>query len=147
MVFIVVLIPIAFAGMKILQNYFELRHLENWDTLVSRDPSFGTPTLTVRGIIKDFKLDYTSVGFTTHHTFPAVVSLNITEFVWVDDGVCIGRNRSSIGIGYDFKNVPNFRVGEHWEASGYWFPVMESPYSNKLVVAPSINGSYMKPLP
>jgi hypothetical protein len=51
-------------------------------------------------------------------------------------------------VAYDKSDVPNLVVGQRVEVSGYFdFPVEdEFPYTNKLVIAMKIDGSYIKSL-
>jgi hypothetical protein len=51
-------------------------------------------------------------------------------------------------VAYDKPNVPTITVGQHVEVSGYYNMLVEEPnsYSNKLVIAAEINGSYITAL-
>jgi len=154
---VVMLIPTVLAGVKIMTDPIKpWMGQENWSNLAPRNA-----TVTVRGIVKEVELNHISYGLASYHIFPAVIILNITEVVWMSDEVHAFLNKEinntfynsfwKVGnlrsIGHDFKDVPNLTEGELIEASGYWLYTTDSAYSMKLVVAPNVNGSYVKPIP
>jgi len=142
-----VLIPASLVGAKILQDPIKpWMHEEDWSRIVAYDLYCGNSTLIVRGIVSSVVLNHTGFGYVSYHTFPALITLNLTEAVWINDGVWDEKHRAVITVGYDFPEVPNLTVGGSYEVSGFWLSITDSAYSYKLVVAPSIKDSYIKPL-
>jgi hypothetical protein len=152
----VALIPLGFAGVKILTDPIKpWMSQENWVDLASRNAS-----LTVRGIIKEVELNHISYGYVGYHIFPALIILNVTEVVWMNDEVSwflateinntfynsfwkAGNPRM---IGYDLKEPLSLTQGDYVVASGYWVYTTDSAYSMTLVIAPNVNESYIKPV-
>jgi len=146
-VFAGILIPVSSVGVRILQDPIKpWMHREEWSDIVAQDPYFGNTTLIVRGVIIDVALNRTMFGYMSYHTFPALITLNLTEVIWVDSGVWRARNKTVISVGYDFAETPNVTVGGSYEVRGFWLSITDSAYSYTLVVAPSVKGSYIKPL-
>ena len=114
----------------------------------------NTPNLTLRGTINSVALNYeVNTGY-SYHIFPAYLTFNVTDVVsssppWENQTSTLDylRHQGSIVIYFEKTDVPNLTVGQQVEVSGYYCPWREdSLYSNKLVVSPSINGSYLNPL-
>ena len=106
--------------------------------------------LAVRGVVTSIERNYKAWGW-DYHIYRFYFQLNITEVVWVSDdfwgsaenGTVYGE--SKIGIGYDNPDSPQLSVGQTVECKGAYVGVTDLPYSFKLTVSPSINGSYLKP--
>ena len=154
---LVVLLVIAgvIAG-TILQNQ---NNEENQPELENWGGGFGSNSsnLVIRGIVSDVKVDYEARGPYTYHVFPAIITLNITEVVWVSPQLIDEMNirqlqndtwdrETTIMIAYDKPDPPELSIGQLVESSGYYWTVAESMYGHKLVVEPSINESYVKPV-
>jgi len=107
--------------------------------------------LTIKGIVTSIEENYKAWGW-NYHIYRFYIRLNITEIVWVGDdfwgqaenGTVYGE--STIGIGYDNPDKPQLSVGKTVECKGCYVGVTDLPYSFKITVSPSINGSYLKPL-
>jgi len=128
------------------------------ETHVLREELYDTWTLTtsadttIRGVVVGVYLHYEvdNNGY-SYHIFPALLIVNVTEVVkagqfwtnlteanenWVN---------TNMTVAYDKPNVPTITVGQRVEVSGYYNMLVEEPnsYSNKLVIAAEINGSYI----
>lgn len=129
--------------------------LENWDAHSSA--GYNVSDLTVRGTIFDIKTNYEIRGPYTYHVFPAVIYINITEVVWASEqlmsemGIRELTNdtwnyQNSIVIAYDKPDVPELSRGQLVESSGCYYRLSGSVYGGKLVVAPGVTESYVRPL-
>jgi hypothetical protein len=125
----------------------------------------GKANLAVKGVVTSIKDNYKVEGMVmgSYHIFQSLIRLNVTEILWVDNyladtkipfdsgtlGVTYGFNSSSVydmrfvSIGYDNLDNPNLSVGQTIECRGDYDPRTDSPYSFKINVSPSINGSYL----
>ena len=111
----------------------------------------STPNLAVQGVITDIKLNYeVNTGY-SYHIFPAYITLNINGVTWA--GETWGNQTSanqywvnrSIVVAYEGTEVPELRVGQQVEAKGHVDLWLEDwLFSGMLVVAPSVNDSYIK---
>lgn len=114
-----------------------------------------TAGTTIRGIITKISLncEVNCYGW-YYHVFPALITVNVTEIVKVGESwvnlteISRGWINQNMIVAYDKSDVPNLVVGQRVEVSGYFdFPVEdEFPYTNKLVIAMKIDGSYIKSL-
>ena len=113
--------------------------------------------LSVRGIATSIEENHKSQGMTidSYHIFRLYIQLNITEIVWTKHdlaGMIFSTDNDTIngwdiiGIGYDYPDNPQLFIGQTIECKGYYLSVTDTPYSFKITVAPSINGSYLKPM-
>jgi hypothetical protein len=109
------------------------------------------PNLALRGVIADIKLNYeVNTGY-SYHIFPAYITLNLTAVTWADGD---WQNQTAanqywvnrgIIVAYEGTDVPKLLVGQQVEAKGYCvFWLEDWLFSGMLVVAPSINDSYIK---
>ena len=113
--------------------------------------------LSVRGTVISVETNRKSDGFglTSYHIFRLYIHVNITEIVWAKDGLTRWNTVSyanntvnggrSIIVGYDNLDNPQLAVGQNVECKGYYVPVTDTPYSFKITVSQSINGSFLKP--
>jgi hypothetical protein len=105
----------------------------------------STPNLILRGIITDIRLNYEVNDGYFYHIFPAYMVMNATEFVW-GSGYASAPG-ATVVVYYEKTDVPSLAIGQRVQVCGYLNPPMEdSFYGGKLSVAPSISGSYVKPL-
>lgn len=155
-VFIVELIPVAFAGLKIMENcigpwmHKELTGrpinwwMRRWEWNCSEFPY--NSTLAVRGIISEILTNYVTHGLGIHYyILPAVFTLNVTETIWISDKyVTSWKHPTQVLIAYDYKDVSQFSVGQHVETHGWWECTYDTTFSMMLVVGPCVNGSYVK---
>ncbi len=114
--------------------------------------------LSVRGIVTSIEQNHKDDGMVlgSYHIFRFYIHVNITEIVWSEDWLAewnaISYSNHTVGgwnsifVGYDNLDDPHLAVGQPIECKGYYVPVTDSPYSFKVTVAPSVNGSYLKPL-
>lgn len=118
---------------------------ENWTREVDSN-------LTVQGIITKIELNHKSEGFTTYHMFPAVVVINITQVVRVDEDFQTENIRWNnttwngspiLTIAYDQPYSLNLQIGRLIECRGYYVSVTDSAYSFKLIISPHNNESYI----
>ena len=122
-----------------------------------QDAVHDNSNLAVRGIVTAVETNRKSdgLGFNSYHIFRFYIHLKITEIVWAEDwlteynAVSYANDTvngwSSVVIGYDNLDNPRLAVGQNVECRGYYVPVTDIPYSFKITVAQSINGSYLKP--
>jgi hypothetical protein len=110
----------------------------------------STPNLTMRGVVTGIALNHEVNNGYVYHIFPAVINLNVTEFVWGGEswsnqtGSAEYWRERSVTVFFEKIEVPQLSVGQVVKVSGYWEPWLEdSLYSNALVVAPQIEGSYI----
>jgi hypothetical protein len=130
-----------------------------------QDSYNGKSNLEVKGVITSIQDNYRVEGMVmgSYHIFQSLIRINVTEILWVDNylvdtkipydsgtpGITYGFNSSSVydmrfvGIGYDNLDKPHLLVGQTIECRGYYDPRTDSPYSFKITVSPSINGSYL----
>jgi hypothetical protein len=112
------------------------------------DAIYENSNVTVRGIVTSVERNYRSQGYMDYHIFRFFIVLNITEVVWVGGygakSVFSDGSRTVVGIGYDYLDDPQFSVGQVVECRGFYLPILESPYSYMMTVAPSVNGSYVE---
>jgi hypothetical protein len=111
----------------------------------------SSPNLDVQGVITDIKLNYeVNTGY-SYHIFPAYITFKITGVTWESDEA--GQNLTTANqywvnreviVAYEAPDVPELRVGQQVEVKGYYTFWMEDwLFSGMLVVAPSINDSYI----
>ena len=113
--------------------------------------------LSIRGTVISVETNRKSDGFglTSYHIFRLYIHVNITEIVWAEDWLTeynavsyandTVNGGSSIIVGYDNLDNPQLAVGQNVECKGYYVPVTDTPYSFKITVSQSINGSFLKP--
>lgn len=112
----------------------------------------STSNLALRGIITDVKLNYeVNTGY-SYHIFPAILTLDVANFVWGSDiynqtdSARYWENQNIV-IYFEKSTIPKLSVGQQIEVKGYYTPWIEdSLYSNKLVVSPVISQSGIHPL-
>ncbi len=122
-----------------------------------QDAVHENSNLAVIGIVTAVETNRRSdgFGFNSYHIFRFYIHLNITEVVWAEDGLTRWNavsyaddtlnGWSSVIIGYDNLDTPSLSLGQNVECKGYYVPVTDTPYSFKITVSQSINGSYLKP--
>jgi len=112
-----------------------------------------TADTTVRGVITGIYLNYEVNSYNySYHIFPALIIVNVTEVVKVEESWMNLTERSeqwineNMTVAYDKLDVPNLTVGQNVEANGYYDQPVEDTwsYSNKLVIATDIDDSYVK---
>ncbi|MGD6850594.1 MAG: hypothetical protein ACQCN6_00875 [Candidatus Bathyarchaeia archaeon] len=114
---------------------------------------YNSPNLTLNGTIQYLDFNYTvDTGF-SYHTFTAYITLRVEEIIsgygWWSNNTSLYQDLShgDLLVCFDNAQTPNLAVGQKIEVCGYLCPWMEdSIYSEKFVVAASINGSYLNPL-
>jgi len=114
----------------------------------------AAPNVTINGTIASVAFNYeVSTGY-SYHIFPAYITLNAPvlvsgSFPWQNQSTTsqLLHQQGTIIVYYEKTGILNLAVGQHVEVSGYYCPWMEdSLYSNRLVVSPNVNGSYLSPL-
>lgn len=114
----------------------------------------AVPNLTINGTIASVAFNYeVSTGY-SYHIFPAYITLNAPvlvsgSFPWQNQSTTsqLLHQQGTIIVYYEKTDILNLAVGQHVEVSGYYCPWMEdSLYSNRLVISPNVNGSYLNPL-
>lgn len=131
---------------------------QNNQTQPSNSNADNESNLVIQGLVFDVKMNYNVSSDGVYHIFPAIVTVNITKFVWISDQLKYQagkspqfrdyswQNKTSI-IAYDRFDVPNLIKGQLIEAKGYYYsggPLFV--YNNKLVIEPTITDSYLKSL-
>jgi len=121
-----------------------------------QDTIHENSNVSVRGIVTSIEQNHRSDGFgiDCYHIFRFYIRLNITEIVWISedfadsslfstgsDTIC-GSNM--VGIGYDNLDDPQLSVGQIVECKGYYLPLLDSPHSSMITVAPSVSDSYFE---
>ncbi len=116
-----------------------------------QDAIYENSNVTVRGIVASIEQNYESsgLGFDCYHIFRSYIRLNVTEVVWVGGDVAgsslfSAGSRNIVGIGYDNLDNLQFSVGQVVECRGFYLPLLDSPYSSMITVAPSVSGSYVE---
>jgi hypothetical protein len=113
-----------------------------------QDAIYENSNVTVRGIVTSVEQNYKSQGYMDYHIFRSFIVLNITEVVWVGEygagSVFSDGRRTVVGVGYDNLDDPQFSVGQVVECRGFYLPLLDSPYSSMITVAPSVSGSYIE---
>jgi len=112
-----------------------------------QDAIYENSNVTVRGIVTSIEQSHKSQGLVGYHVFRFYINLNITEVVWVGEhgaGALSDASGNVVSIGYDNMDNPQFSVGQVVECRGFYLSLLESPYSLKLTVAPSVSGSYLE---
>ncbi len=108
--------------------------------------------LTVQGIITKIELNHKSEGLTTYHIFPAVIVINITKVVRVNEDFQTENIKwnntawngfQTLTIAYDQPYSLNLQIGQLIECRGYYVSVTDSAYSFKLILSPYVNESYI----
>jgi len=124
-------------------NVLHEQRLENW--------SGTSVNLTVQGTVSGAKYNYEVNNGHSYHVFAEYFDLNVTKVLWVNDPSQNLTNAAeywtnqTIILCNDLPNPPHLTVGESVEANGYYnFLLGDSVYSEKLIVAPSMNESYIK---
>jgi hypothetical protein len=112
-----------------------------------QDTIHENSNVSVRGIVTSIEQSYKSYGFGVdcYHIFRFYIRLNITEIVWTSMDSAAIKDRNTIGIGYDNLDNPQLSIGQIVEGKGYYLPLLDSPYSSQITVAPSISESYLEP--
>jgi hypothetical protein len=93
-------------------------------------------------------------GIDCYHIFRFYITLNITEIVWTSEDFAHSslisiendtiHDRNRVVIVYDNLDDPQLSIGQIVECKGYYLPALESPYSLRITVAPSISDSYLE---
>jgi hypothetical protein len=112
-----------------------------------QDAIYENSNVTVRGVVNSIEQNFKSYGLEPYHIFRFYIRLNITEVVWVGEHGASALSDASgnvVGIGYDYLDDPQFSVGQVVECRGFYLPLLDSPYSSMITVAPSISGSYIE---
>jgi hypothetical protein len=122
----------------------------------------GKANLAVKGVVTSIQDNYKVDGMVmgSYHIFHSYIGFNVTEILWVDSYLVetnvpvyeIGSTSVTygsvydlkfVGIGYDNFDKPHLSVGQTIECKGDYDPATDSPYSFKITISPSINGSYL----
>jgi hypothetical protein len=155
LIVLVLVVSLALVGLELLV----------YSHMYPQDSYNGKANLAVKGVVTSIQDNYKVNGMVmgSYHIFRSYIRLNVTEILWVDNyladtkipfdsgtsGVTHGFNLSSVydmrfvGIGYDNFDKPHLSVGQTIECKGDYAPATDSPYSFKITVSPSINGSYL----
>jgi hypothetical protein len=123
--------------------------LENYSVLMFGDSA----NVILKGTVASFAYNYeVNTGY-SYHIFPAYVTLYVTEIVWSNSSYrnwtinYENLNHKDLVVYYEKTVVLNLSVGQQVEVKGVYCVWLEdSMYSNRLVVSPIINGSYLNPL-
>ncbi|MGB9853660.1 MAG: hypothetical protein ACPLRY_02490 [Candidatus Bathyarchaeales archaeon] len=121
---------------------------ENWTRTADSN-------LTVQGIITKIELNHKSEGFSTYHVFPAVIVINITQVVRVDEDFqteniqwdnTTWNSFPTLTIAYDQPYLLNLQTGQLIECRGRYISITDSAYSFKVIVSSYIQESYIRML-
>ena len=137
---------------------FSLLQVFFYGHMYPQDARHVDSNLVVKGVITSIEQNKVSRGFAvnSYHIYRYYLVIDITEIVWAGEFVAEtwgfsyeNKTLNSFGesitsVGYDGLDEPNLQVGQTIECKGYYVPVTDTPYSFKLTIAPSINGSYLK---
>ena len=147
---IFVILAIVVVSSAVLITVRSTTNLIHEQTLVNYHGG-SIPNLTLQGVLTRIELNYEVNNGYSYHIFPAYISFSVTEFVW---GPEFGQNQTkaleywqqkSVAVFFEKSDVPTLKVGQLIEVNGYWEPWFEdSLYSGAFVVAPQIDGSYVK---
>ena len=114
-----------------------------------QDAIYENSNVTVQGVVVSVEQNHKSLGLgsDSYHIFRFYIRLNITEVVWVDaqvagSSVFSDGGGNIVGIAYDNSDDPQFSVGQAVECRGYYRPLLDSPFSSMITVAPTVSGSY-----
>lgn len=113
-----------------------------------QDAIYEDSNVTLRGVVTSVERNYRSLGLADYHIFRFLIGLNVTEVVWVGEhgaGALSDASGHFVRIGYDNLDDPQFSVGQIVECRGFYDPLLDSPYSSMITVAPSVDGSYIEP--
>ena len=109
--------------------------------------------LTVRGIVTSILQNHRTQGMvlSNYHIFRWYFQLNITEAVWTSEeylNSSIGGDTvfgsNTIGVGYDYSDNPQLKIGQEIECKGFYLGVTDTSFSFVLTVSPSVSESYLK---
>jgi len=110
--------------------------------------------LSIKGVVTSIE-ENRRVYAWDYHIFRFYIQLNITEIVWMKDELTgwveystdnnTINDRNSIGIGYDNSDDLQLVIGQTVECKGYYETIYDSPWSFILTVAPTVNGSHIRP--
>lgn len=129
-----------------IYKYFNPLSPENWSRTADSN-------LTVQGLITRIELNRKFEGFTAYHVFPAVIRINITQVVHVDNDFQTEQipwdNKTwngspSLTIAYDQPYLLNLQMGQLIECRGHYISITDSAYSFKILVSNYVNDSYIK---
>jgi hypothetical protein len=140
-VYVLLAIVIVASGSVIFMRVTNVVH----EQILATYNGGSTPNLILRGVITEVRFNYEVNDGYFYHIFPAYIVMNVTEFVWGSGYT--STPYETIVVYYEKMDVPSLAVGQQVEVCGYFNPWREdSFYNDKLSVAPSISGSYVKPL-
>ena len=127
-----------------------------------QDSYNGKANLAVKGVVTLIQDNYKVGGMVTgsYHIFHSYIRLNVTEILWVDNYLADTKipifdsgfqspdlgsvyDLKFVGIGYDNLDKFQLSIGQTIECKGDYDPATDSPYSFKITISPSINGSYL----
>jgi hypothetical protein len=127
-----------------------------------QDSYNGKANLAAKGVVTSIQDNYKVDGMVmgSYHIFHSSIGFNVTEILWVDNYIAdekvpvyeIGSTSVIYGsvydlkfvsIGYDNLDKLQLSVGQTIECKGDYVAHTDSPYSFKINVSPSINGSYL----
>lgn len=147
-ILVAIVVGLVVAGAFFLNQELVVKHMYPQDAL-HRDAN-----LAVRGIVASVEQNHVTRGLvaTNYHIWRFFVRLNITEVLWTSEeylnssvGGCVVFGSNIICVGYDYLDEPELALGQEIECKGFYLGVTDTSYSFVLTVAPSINGSYLKP--
>ncbi len=125
-------------------NVLHEQRLENWT---------GTDVnLTVQGLVSEVRFNYEVNNGYNYHIFLEYITLSVTKVLWVNSEgenlttTAYSLSNQTLVVCCDKPNIPTLNTGESVEVNGYFDgSLLNSVYSDKLIVAPSMNESYIKP--
>jgi len=134
----------------VINNELVTKHMYPQDTIHENS------NVLVRGVVTSIEENYKSKGFVGYHIFRFYITLNITGIAWINEDTADSTDFSTenkaihgsniVGIGYDNLDNPQLSIGQTVECKGFYLSITDSPYSFKIMVAPSISESYLEPL-
>ncbi len=129
---------------------FALNQKSVSEHMYPQDAIYENSNVTVQGVVVSVEQNHKSLGlgFDSYHIFRFYIRLNITEVVWIDaqvagSSVFSDGGGNIVGIGYDNLDDPQFSVGQAVACRGFYLPLLDSPHSSMITVAPSVSGSYI----
>lgn len=144
-------IAVAVIAVSAVVLAFVLNQKSVSEHMYPQDTIYENSNVTVQGVVVSVEQNHKSLGLgsDSYHIFRFYIRLNITEVVWIDAQVAGSSVFSDgcgniVGIGYDNLDDPQFSVEQAVACRGFYLPLLDSPYSSMITVAPSVSGSYLE---
>jgi hypothetical protein len=111
-----------------------------WLTLLSfltfaTEAQLYEPDTKIRGIVHNIQYDVAIQSFSTTHTFIAIITLSINETLQKPETF---DQTDLVSVSYDYPNPPNCKIGDVVEVYGFWFSVLDTPWSRTIRVGDQV---------